>query len=133
VTAPPAVVWPNVELVLLDWLRPQLPGVRVLTDLPADLEQQLPVVQVTRVGGGRDFSYRLDTARVDIDCYAATRTAAAGLAGQLRTLVALLTNTETGGAVVVRVFEETGPSWRPETNPNVRRFGLTLRVVLRPA
>lgn len=129
----PAVVWPDVERVLLGWLRPQLAGVRVLTDLPGDLEQQLPVVQIVRVGGGRDFSYRLDQARVDIDCYAATRSAAAALAGQVRTLAGTLPNTETGGAVVTRVLEETGPSWRPEANPNLRRFGLTLRVVLRPA
>lgn len=132
-TTAPAVTWPNVERVLLDWLRPQLPGTRLLTELPANLEEQLPVVQVVRVGGGRDFSYRLDLARVDIDCYAATRPAAAALAGQVRTLVATLPNVQTGGALVVRVIEETGPSWRPETNPHLRRFGMTLRVMLRPA
>lgn len=132
-TVAPTVTWPDVERVLLDWLRPQLPGTRLVTELPADLEARLPVVQILRVGGGRDFSWRLDLARVDVEVYAATRAAAAGLAGQVRTLLATLPNVQTSGAVVVRVIEETGPSWRPEANPNLRRFGMTLRVVLRPA
>lgn len=132
-TITPAVIWPDVERVLLGWLRPQLTGVTVLTDLPANLEARLPLLQIVRVGGGRDFSWRLDVARVDIDAYAATRTAAADLAGQVRTLLGTLPNVQTGGALVVRVAEETGPSWRPELNPNLRRFGMTLRVVLRPA
>lgn len=132
----PETVWPDAELLVLGFLRGHLPGTRLLTDLPANLEKLIReddtnVVQVTRIGGSSTF--RLDYARVDVDAYAGTRADAANLAGQVRTLLPTMRNQELSGAVVVAVREEVGPSWRPDYNTQVRRFGGTWQVVFRPA
>jgi hypothetical protein len=130
VTAHPAFAVPEAERVALGFLRANLTGTRVLTDLPSDLTGK--TVQVTRIGGAGD-GFRIDQARLDIDCYAPTRAEAAALAGQVRSLLSTMRNQTHSGAVVVAVVEEIGPSWRPDFNPNVRRFGLTVLLVLRPA
>lgn len=128
----PTVAWPNAEIVLLDWLRGQLPGVRLVTDLPADLESKTPVVQVVRIGGTSD-GFRVDSARLDVDCFGASRFTAAQLAGQVRGLLPSLRGQEVGGAVVSRIVEEIAPSWRPDFNERVRRFGGTYLIDMRPA
>lgn len=131
-TAVPEVDWPDAELLVLNFLRDAMTGTRCVTELPANLEKQLPLVQVTRIGGSSD-GFRLDRARLDVDCYAATRLDAAILGRQVRTLLPTLRNQEIGGAVVVAVTEEVGPSWRPDYNPGVSRRGATYALTLRPA
>ncbi|WP_372344751.1 hypothetical protein [Streptomyces sp. KL116D] len=121
----------DVEAELAAWLRGKL-GVRVLTDLPANLGDVLPVVQIQRVGG-TDDSFRLDRAFVDVDTYAATRQAASQLLSSAR---ALLLSELRGAVTDVAVFTAartiTAPAWRPYENQSLRRFGATFEVFLHP-
>lgn len=128
----PAVQLPDVELMLTGWLRPALPGRRVVRRLPGNLEQVLPLVQVTRVGGGRHQQV-LDRPRVDLDCYALSDEAASDLARLVESLLPTMRGVTTGGGTVGWVGIETGASWRPDWNERVRRYGLTAVLTVRRA
>ncbi|MGZ4621457.1 MAG: hypothetical protein ACXVGF_04790 [Blastococcus sp.] len=117
------------EALLIGYLRTAL-GVRCLTDLPADLQDVVPVVQVVRVGGPSDDNdSHLEAATVSIDCFAADRAGATTLAMQVDDVMRnSLPGTLTGGAVVTKVRTLTGASWRPWDDLQVRRFGATYQV-----
>ncbi|MBA3907826.1 MAG: hypothetical protein H0X35_14245 [Pseudonocardiales bacterium] len=104
-----------------------------MSELPANLETVLPLVQVVRSGGAVNVALVQDRPRLDIDVYAADRGTAKDLARQIQGLLPTMRNVTTGGAVVGDVAEESGPSYRPDYNPNVRRIGMTYRCTLRPA
>lgn len=119
------------EVVLLAWLNADVDGVRFCTELPADLADVLPVVQVTRIGGTDDGQFSVyDNALMDFDCYAATRSAARTLAEQIRTSIRTgLPGQKVGtDAFVIRCRSLTGPSWTPYENTAVRRFTYTAEV-----
>jgi hypothetical protein len=121
----------DVEAELVAWLKAQL-AVRVVTDLPANLEGAAPVVQIARVGGDDD-GIRLDRAIVDVDVFAATRPASSQL--MTRTRVALLTQLRgvvTSGATFTSARTISAPSWRPYENNNLRRFGATFEIFCHP-
>ncbi|MFD7705715.1 hypothetical protein [Streptomyces sp. NPDC059786] len=121
----------DVEAELVAWLKAQL-AVRVLTDLPADLNAVLPVVQVQRIGGSDD-GFRLDRALVDVDVYAATRPAASDLMALTRTrLLAGLRGTTTNAAVFSAARTITAPAWRDYENTSLRRFGATFEIFCHP-
>ncbi len=128
----PVVTLPDAELLLLEWLRGQVPDVRLVTDLPRNLEELLPVGQVTRIGGGR-VQQVLDQARLDVDCYGASREAARDLAAQIETVLPSLRGTTTAGGCVGHVLIEVGASWRPDWNERVRRYGLSVVLTIRAA
>jgi hypothetical protein len=127
------MIWPDVEIELVAWLSAQRgSGVRVLTELPADLGDVLPAVQVQRVGGDDD-TFRLDRALVDVDVYAASRGDASTLARQVRDdLVMRLRGSSTVGAVFGLVATVSAPQWRPYENINLRRLGATYEVYFHP-
>jgi hypothetical protein len=125
------MIWPDVEIELVDWLGAAL-DVRVLTELPAGLVEALPVVQVQRVGGDDD-SFKLDRALVDVDVYAASRSDASALAGRVReALVMHLRGASTASAVFGRVATVAGPAWRPYENLGLRRSGATYELFFHP-
>lgn len=121
----------DVEAELVAWLAGVL-DVRVLTDLPANLDDVLPVVQIERVGGDDD-SIRLDRAFVDVNAYATTREAASALLSRARsTLLTRLAGTVTDEAVFTAARTITAPTRRPYENPSLRRFGATFEVFCHP-
>lgn len=121
----------DVEAELVAWLTDRL-DVRVLTDLPDNLGEILPVVQIQRAGGGDD-GIRLDRAFVGVDVYAATRQAASQLMAQTRSLLlAELRGTVTAAAVFTSARTIAAPSWRPYENPGLRRFGASFEVFCHP-
>lgn len=126
----------DVEALLVPWLALTL-GVRVVTELPADLGDVLPVVRVVRVGGGDDDDVpSLDHPTIAVDCYGADRAAALDLAAQVHTalrvtLPGTLLRTEAGTVAVTKTQTISGPSWRPYDNTALRRFGATYRLILR--
>ena len=75
----------SVNLALIAYLKGAT-GTRCVTDLPANLADVLPVIQVERFGGGDD-TLTLDNANVDVDVYAADRATAEALADQVRLLM----------------------------------------------
>lgn len=117
----------DLEAELIPWLHSKL-GSRVLTDLPADLDDVLPIVQVQRIGGSDD-SFRLDRALVDVDTYASSRQAASQLLSATRALVlGQLPGAVTTAAVFTAARTISAPAWRPYENQTLRRFGATFEL-----
>jgi len=107
-------------------------GARCVTDLPANLADVLPVIQVERFGGGDDV-VTIDKANVDIDVYAASRGAAEDLAEDVRRLMRTDLPGKTvadGAAVVSRVRTITSPSRLPYDNTGLVRVGAAYQVTL---
>lgn len=133
------MTFPDAEALLIQWLAARV-SAWVCTDLPAELEQHLPVLQVTRIGGAgahKPFTaggHLLDGPTCDLDAFAGTREDAADLCRRACGLLGELRGDVTAdGGVVVDVTENVGPSWRPDYNPRVRRFGATYQFLIRPA
>ena len=122
----------GVEALLIGWLPSQVTA-RALTDLPATLATDVPVVQIVRIGGPSDDNDpTLVAATVSVDCFAADRISATVLAQQVDDAFRkALPGTLTGGASVTKVRTLTGPSWRPWDDLAVRRFGATYQIWLK--
>lgn len=123
----------DVELLLIGWLQQQLgAGIVVRDELDNNLLDELPTVQVQRVGGADD-GFRLDRALVDIDVYAATRSDAITLAATVRgLLLTQLRGDAHGGAVVSAVSTLSAPAARPYENTGLRRIGATYELNIHP-
>lgn len=130
---------PDPEALVIGWLTGRLSAALVVADLPPDVEDHLPVVQVTGLPGSvSDRGWNGDrwiTAhpRFDVDTYATTRAAASDLCRDVEALLAELPGAVTGGAVVADVVSELGPARRPDFNTRVTRYGSTYALVLRRA
>lgn len=122
----------DVEALLTGWLASTL-SVRTVTDLPDNLADVLPVVQVVRIGGADDDNLtRFDAATVDVDCYDVDRASASNLAGRARDALRItLPGLTVGAGTVTKVQTITAPSWRPYDNTALRRFGATYRLTVR--
>lgn len=119
----------DVERLLVQWLGSQL-NCRVVTDLPADLEKRIPLLQIQRIGGA-DLRPGLDSVGLDVDAYGPDRESTAALAEQVRhALRFVLPGTEIEGAVFTRVDTTEAPSFRPYDNTDLRRFGATYRLIV---
>lgn len=120
----------DAETFVVTALQLQFPSARVVTVLPADLEQVLPVFQVERIGGA-DLIPSLDNPTLDVECFAATRIEAKTYADQVRSFLRSgFVGTASMGAVVLNVLTSVGPNWRPYGNTNVFRVGATYQIVL---
>lgn len=126
------------EALIRGWLSGQGLGARIVTDLPAKFEETLPVVQVTAIGGAstwRPWNGVQPLARqprMDIDCFATSRAAASDLAAAVEAAVFAARGHGSEWGQVKDVSDSTGPVWRPDYNPNVRRFGFELTLTIRP-
>lgn len=129
----------DAEALVTTWLAGRLEEARVVTELPAKVEQVLPVVQVTCLPGpkhARPWNGSMPllwTPRVDLDVYAATRAGATDLSAIVSREMHALRGSGNGWGHVVDVSEVAGPAWRPDFNTNVRRAGLTVALTLRAA
>ena len=121
----------DAEAVFVAWLEQEFTDARICTETPANLDDALPCIQVTRIGGGDEEVSTFDNPRMDFDCYAATRSAARDLAYAVRASIRNDLPGETiGGAFASRVSSSTGPSWAPHTNTNLRRFVYSAQIRL---
>jgi hypothetical protein len=121
----------DVEAELVAWLKSKRDE-RVVTDLPANLLDVAPVIQIGRVGGDDD-GIRLDRAFVDVDVYGTTRPLASQLMAQVRSLILTsLRGAVTEAAVFTSARTITAPAWRPYENPSLRRFGTTFEIFCHP-
>ncbi|MCK2242321.1 MULTISPECIES: hypothetical protein [unclassified Crossiella] len=75
---------PPAEVVVVAVLRAALPGLSVVTLIPAPSARRMPLVWVQRTGGAAVHPLWLDRATLAAECWAATRPAAAELAGKVR-------------------------------------------------
>ncbi|MGH3437086.1 MAG: hypothetical protein ACRDRL_28980 [Sciscionella sp.] len=120
------MVAPHVETVLHDWLAPAFPAARVCTETPADLADVLPCLRVVGIGGSGD-AYGFDSPHVDVDVFAATRSAARDLAQQVSwSLLHDLPGQMVAGTFVLSASEFLAPTWTPYDNTTLRRFVLSV-------
>lgn len=127
---------PDVEDVLVAYLAERLPALRVCTELPATLEQDLPVLQVLRVSGA--IATRIhDRAFVDVNAYQATAIDASALARQAEAVLLSAVNAtvtaDGASAVLGNVGSVVRPRKLPYPNTNLRLYGATYSIKLRPA
>lgn len=129
-----AVVFPDSEWIVTDYLtsRPDVTA-PVATNLIGWTEGQRRIV-VTRIGGVPEIPYRLDHPRLDIDCYAESKTAAHDLAQIARVAIHDLPDVDYSsmGAVVSHVADETGFQWLPEQISNAARYIFTVALSVHP-
>ncbi|MCX4661500.1 hypothetical protein [Streptomyces uncialis] len=121
--------WPDIELVVMQGLRPLLPGVRIADEVPPRVETLLPVVTVQAAPGG-GYDRITGTAALDVSAMAATRGAMWTLARRVRAALHTLPGTGPGGH---RIDTVTGdwPVEIPYGNPGLRRAIATYAVTLR--
>jgi hypothetical protein len=129
-----APTYPDSDQLLVAALAAAFPVVRVCTELPADLEAHLPVVQCNRFGGHVGV-VSMDAAWVDVDVWHSNDDAAALLASQIRSwlllgLVGTRVTCATGTGVFAKVHEQTGAMRRPSGNPDVFRRGMALTITI---
>lgn len=122
--------FPDVERVLADLFADlaSAADATVVTVLPADLQQVLPVIRVRRLGGGDDRW--TDQPRVDIEVYAASREAGKPLALQLQARLLSYPHSTSHG-VIDHAATEVGPQELPYADQDLRLFPATYRLSLR--
>lgn len=134
----PDGTYPDSEALVIGWLVDQL-DCAVVADLPPNLEDVVPLVQITGLpGSNADRGWNGNRwltghPRIDVDTFAATRAEASDLCRSVQALLATLPGTTAGGAIVADVREELGPDRRPDHNPRVSRYGGTYELTIRPA
>lgn len=115
--------------------------VRFLTDLPPDLETQLPLVQITRFGGPK-LGPNLDRPTLDIDCYAPNRTQAESLVTCISRLYFRGLRANRDGescymdyegvrGVFSNIKEIQGVGWRTYENSKVERYGFAIQLLVK--
>lgn len=119
-------MYADVEALLVAYLAPT-PGVRgASVDLPQDVLQRLPFIQINRVSGGDN--YITDEATVDVESFASTRTAASAVARTVHAAMMKLRHTSVGGVLVDSVETITGPMWINYQDENLQRYVATYLV-----
>lgn len=117
--------------VVRTYLAGQFPTARVVTETPADMTGEPPVIRVRRIGGS-DTVYTLDVANLDVDTYAVGEPAAYDLAEQVRTSLRLHAEGQTvDGALIAEVATISAPKWVPYDNTALRRISATYRIAIR--
>lgn len=126
----PEMDWGDVEQAVALWLRSRHTGVKVANELPADLEKKLPLVQVqVTPGGGEDGTTGVTL--LDVQTFAATRTAMWDLARTVHTSMLALAGHRSGGLVIDAVSSDSRPAPLDYGNPALRRAVATYRLTSR--
>lgn len=112
---------------LIARLAVSLDPVRVAAERPADLETQVPFVQVQRVGGGND-NYILDNATVVFHCFATTQQSANQLAYSVIGAVRALRGRASDGAVLNEARTQSGPAWASTENQGLRHAAVIMQT-----
>lgn len=120
----------HVETFLHDWLKARFPAARLCTELPANLADAVPLLQVVGIGGTGE-AYNFDSPRADIDAFGLTRTLARELAlGVHEAVLNELPGVTINGTTALSASSFMYPTWAPYENTNVRRFVLSVGLRL---
>lgn len=135
---PLAPMFYDVAALLAEWLAAAL-GVRVVSELPNELQDQLPLVCVSVIGGS-DVNPAIEQVTVDVDCYVGAAAdgepdpaAASDLAERVRTAVVYVLRgytTADGKATVCSASTVARPAPRPYDDTTLRRYGGTYQLIV---
>lgn len=118
----------DIEGVAIDVLTAKLPDIRVVTELPGDLDG-LEVIRITRSPGGGDQS--TIRPRTDIECFAPDRTRMWQLAGRANHALAELSGHRYSGVQIDTVHTVTDPVpgwWSPTVQRSIAIYEWDLRA-----
>lgn len=123
------------EVDCVGWLQnrlsEQMAGVKVSTELPSNLADSLPRVQLVPVGGGDD-GIVVDEPRIIAHCFDATPSTARALALRLGTACRALVGTVAEGATMQSVTV-TGMTVNNYPNTSVREIVRTIQPRIKTA
>jgi len=129
-----ALYFPDIESLVVVFLRtcPELDGVSVDVNLPAEFDGSQRAVVVNRLGGAFLADDGLDDALVLIDTYGGDKTTAHAVANAVRGVLPLLASRNHAGDVVVTEVEERqGPCWSPDRrHDGASRYVMKYRLVV---
>ncbi len=113
------------EVDCVGWLQnrltEQMPGVKVSTELPSNLADSVPRVQLVQVGG-QDDGVVVDEPRIVAHCFATTPAQARALALQVGTAYRTLVGVPAEGAVMQSVRNVGGLTVNNYPNTSVREI-----------
>ena len=120
-------MYPSATQLLVVVLQAQFSSVRVCTELPEGLELVLPVIQVSRFGGGAAV-VGMDRPMIDVDVWHSTLEAAEVLGSQVSEWMHLglpgrSASGPSGAGVFARSHMQSGMARRPTANTDVFRVG----------
>lgn len=100
-------------------------GARFVTKTPDDLNAQVPLVRVFRLGGpSSDDLPRFDAPTLSFECFGNGDAAAGDLATAVdRWVRSLAGKTLADGTVVTKTQTVSGPAWRPYADTTVSQYG----------
>lgn len=129
----PIVTFPDIEAVICGILRTAMPGTTVDVQLPDDLQQQLPFVEVTRQGGSSALRFVLERPAVELQCYGPDKAGAHDTAQMARAALLAAAGTTTGGCTICTV-NDLAFTWVPDpASLYLPRYSVTLQLLIRPA
>ncbi|WP_431980008.1 hypothetical protein [Streptomyces qinglanensis] len=120
----------DIEYAITLWLRGRHPGVRVVNELPSDLEKTLPLLCAYVLPGGADDGVSTD-AVLDLQAFAGTRGAMWVLADSAHESMLAAVGQYVGGLVIDSVSTDVAPGFVTYNNPAVRRAVGTYRLTRR--
>jgi hypothetical protein len=122
------VGYPDIEQLLVAFYKAET-GKRASTDLPGNVEEIVPMIQVGRVDGGA--GYRLDRPRVDVSVWTlkTQRGACSDLAQDVLDLTTMvLVGRRLPQGVVTSATVDLAPHYVPDPNPNLCRYLATYQL-----
>jgi hypothetical protein len=125
--AKPVVVFPDAVLVVADYLRSVLAGVRVETKVPDPRPTEF--IRVRRIGGPRKNLF-LDRPRIDIECWSGSEGDAADFMMRVRPYVLAMAG-KRGTTTVYDVAEISGPMWLPDDATSHPRYAFAVDFTTR--
>lgn len=120
--------WPDAELAVADFLAPL--GT-CGSETPSALQSTLPFLRITRTGGTSDRI--TDQANVSVDVFAADRTTAKEVAGQVRQMLLTELPASTDHGVLDWATVQSGPAVVPASDSDnlrlaVASYGISTRI-----
>lgn len=131
-TGLPIVTFPDIEAVVCGLLRTAMPGTTVDVEVPDDLQQALPFIEVTREGGGSVLQFVLERPAIELQCYGADKASAHDTAQMARAQLVAARGTVQGGCEVCDV-KDLAFTWVPDpASLYLPRYSVALQLLIRP-
>ncbi len=127
-------VFSDVDALILGYLRDRFSGEdwHYGVELPADLDQKLPFVLITRLSSGPRVLGVFDDSREDVEVRATTREESHDVMQRVLAALEFMWRFSFEGAIVYRVDIEASPGWVPDPITRQPRWIATVSVRNRP-